>query len=94
MSLPVVGLTFEGGTLVEDSGETRGPTLPKHHAAMHMLQDCARTRRNLGGFWCFAGEHLMGLCKKSLANNFQIGVDARVLRAALYRLGVVMRDFD
>ena len=34
------------------------------------------------------------LCKKSLSGNFQRGVDGRVVRAALYRLGVVMRDFS
>ena len=79
--------------LVVDSNEEFWPTLPKHHASMHMLQDAIRTRRTPGGFWCFAGEHLMGLCKKSLNNNFQVGVDGRVLRAALCRLGVVMRDF-
>ena len=70
------------------------PALPKHHAAIHMLADAVRTRRNPGGFWCFTGEHLMGLCKKSLSGNFQRGVDGRVVRAALYRLGVAMRDFS
>jgi hypothetical protein len=79
--------------LVDASGGEFWPVLPKHHAILHMLRDAVRTRRNPGGFWCFSGEHLMGLCKKGLAGNFQIGVDDRVLRAGLYRLGVVMRDF-
>ena len=70
------------------------PAFPKHHAAIHMLADAVRTRRNPGGFWCFTGEHLMGLCKTSLSNNFQRGVDGRLVRAALYRLGVAMRDFS
>ena len=80
--------------LAEHGDDGTWQRLPKHHAAMHMLDDAVRTRRNPAGFWCFAGEHLMGLCKKSLAGQFQIGVDDRILRAALYRLGVVARDFS
>ena len=80
--------------LAADAGEGKWATLPKHHAAMHVLKDTVESKRNPGGWWCFGGEHLMGLCKKSLGGNFQNGVDSRVLRAALFRIGVAMRDFN
>ena len=86
------GVLFPSWRDLAERGEGTWPRLPKHHAAMHMLLDAVQTRRNPAGFWCFAGEHLMGLCKKSVATGFQIGVDNRILRAALYRLGVVARD--
>ena len=62
--------------------------IPKHHAAQHLLRDAVRTRRNPGSFWCFSGEHVMGLSKRSLGGNFQVGLDDRILRAGLARWGL------
>ena len=77
--------------LRDDSSETRWPIIPKMHAVMHIVQDALQNRRNPSGFWCFAGEHLMGVCKKSLGGQFQIHLDRRMLRCALLRLGMACR---
>ena len=74
--------------LYEESRGERWPIIPKHHACMHVLKDCVETRRNPASYWCFAGEHLMGLCKRSLGMQFQRGIERRMLRAALFRLSV------
>ena len=60
---------------------------------MHIIKDCLASRRNPGSYWCFAGEHLMGLCKRSLGLNFQRGIERRMLRASLFRLSVVASNF-
>ena len=64
------------------------PVIPKHHAAQHVLRDAVRTRRNPGSYWCFAGEHVMGLSKRSLGGYFQKGLDNRILRFGLARWGI------
>ena len=69
------------------------PILPKHHAMMHILKDCIASRRNPASYWAFAGEHLMGLCKRSLGNQFQRGIERRMLRAALFRLSTAASDW-
>ena len=72
--------------LYEEARGEKWPILPKHHAMMHILKDCIASRRNPASYWAFAGEHLMGLCKRSLGNQFQKGIERRMLRAALFRL--------
>ena len=84
---------FRSWNVLAANAEGKWATLPKHHAAMHMCKDAVETGRNPGGWWCFGGEHLMGLCKQSTGGNFQPQLDHRILMAALYRLGVVMRDY-
>ena len=74
--------------LYEESRGEKWPILPKHHAMMHILRDCISSRRNPASYWAFAGEHSMGLCKRSLGNQFQRGIERRMLRAALFRLSV------
>ena len=70
-----------------ESHDERWPIIPKHHAAMHLCKDAVENRRNPGGFWCFAGEHLLGVWKGSLGGQNQIHLERRMLRAALLRLG-------
>jgi hypothetical protein len=70
------------------------PAIPKHHASQHLLKDTVATRRNPGSFWCYAGEHCMGVSKRSLGGNFQKGLDDRVLRAGLVRFGLSALDSD
>ena len=65
--------------------------LPKHHAAMHILHDIVLTRRNPGSYWCFSGEHHMGVSRKSFAGRYQSGLDNRILRSAVVRLGLNAR---
>ena len=79
--------------LYEEARGQMWPILPKHHAMMHIIKDCLASRRNPGSYWCFAGEHLMGLCKRSLGLNFQRGIERRMLRASLFRLSVVASNF-
>ena len=67
------------------------PILPKHHAAMHVLHDVVLTKRNPGGYWCFSGEHIMGVSRRSLAGQYQDGLDNRILRSSLVRLGLNAR---
>ena len=62
--------------------------IPKHHAAQHLLRDAVLTRRNPGSFWCFSGEHCMGVSNKSLGDNFQRDLDNRILRAGIVRFGL------
>ena len=70
-----------------ESQDERWPIIPKHHAMMHMCQDAVVNRRNPAGFWCFAGEHMMGESKGSLGGQYQVHLERRMLRAALLRLG-------
>ena len=78
--------------LHEEAGDGRWPIIPKMHAAMHILADTLATRRNPSSHWCFAGEHLMGICKNSLGGNYQKGLQRRMLRAALFQIAVFCRD--
>ena len=75
----------------EERGE-KCPIIPKHHAMMHILKDVVESCRNPASYWAFAGEHLMGLCKRSLGMQFQRGIERRMLRAALFRLSVAAAD--
>ena len=79
--------------LHEEAGDGRWPVIPKHHAAMHIVADTVATRRNPSSFWCFAEKHLMGICKDSLGGNYQKGLERRMLRAGLFRVAVLCRDF-
>ena len=66
-------------------------TIPKHHAAMHLLADAVATRRNPASYWCFSGEHIMGVSRRSLARQYQNGLDNRILRSSLVRLGLICK---
>jgi hypothetical protein len=66
-------------------------TIPKHHAAMHLLADALATRRNPASYWCFSGEHIMGVSRRSLARQYQNGLDNRILGSSLVRLGLICK---
>jgi len=66
-------------------------TIPKHHAAMHVLADVDASRRNPASYWCFSGEHIMGVSRRSLARQYQNGLDNRILGSSLVRLGLICK---
>ena len=72
----------------EAAGTKYWGCIPKHHASMHLLADVVSTRRNPASYWCFSGEHMMGVSRRSLASQYQIGLDNRMLRSSLVRLGL------
>ena len=85
--------TFFGAwARLAEEPDSNWTVIPKHHAAHHLLLDAVHGRRNPGGFWCYSGEHCMGVTKKSLGGNYQRGLDDRILKAALVRFGLSALD--
>ena len=78
--------------LHSEAADGSWPVIPKLHAAMHIVADTVANRRNPSSHWCFAGEHLMGICKGSLGGNYQQGLERRMLGAALFQICVLCRD--
>ena len=79
--------------LYEEARGERWPILPKHHALMHILKDCIASHPYPMSYWAIAGEHLMGLSKRSLGGQFQRGIERRMLRAALFRLSTTAAEW-
>ena len=82
---------FRSWNVLAANAEGKWAALPKHHAAMHLLDHVLSTRRSPATYWCFSGEHIMGVSRRSLAGQYQIGLDRRILLSSLVRLGLICK---